>query len=73
MYYYDNVDNENDLYYDLEKFFNDESEIFSKYYFDNDYEPEILNGILDFSLHISFFENADNHIQTLQEFYNNYF
>jgi hypothetical protein len=68
MYYYEN-DNENDLYYDFEKYSNYESEIFAKYYFDNDYEPEIL----DVNLQISFFENADFHFQTIQEIYNNYF
>jgi hypothetical protein len=72
MYYYDNVDNENDFYYDLEKYFNDESdqkdesEEFSKYFSSYDFESEILDGICKISLPESI---DDFHYQTLQEFY----
>jgi hypothetical protein len=73
MYYYDNDDN--DLYFDLDKMFNDdldlknESEEFSKFFSDyDDFESDFLDGICKISL------PADiTHYQTIQEFYKNYF
>jgi hypothetical protein len=75
MYYYDNDDN--DLYFDLEKMFNDEldqkdeSEEFSKLFSDyDDFESDFLDGICKISLPDSI---DDFHYQTMQEFYKNYF
>jgi hypothetical protein len=75
MYYYDNDDN--DLYFDLDKMFNDdldlkdESEEFSKFFSDyDDCESDLLDGICKISLP----ENIDDfHNQSIQEFYKNYF
>jgi hypothetical protein len=73
MYYYDNDDN--DLYYDLEKMFNDEldqkdeSEEFSKFFSDyDDFESDLLDGVCKISL-----PDYIIHYQTIQEFYKNYF